>query len=159
MKESGSASTAILLSPARCPPLPPPARGPPSFQTDTCIYFFTPLHFSFSSPRPPPSPSLLSGPCNAPLFVGYSSMPTTSELPEERAQALPCVDNDHGLPTQGQGHSPGYRGGNNDFLLSTYCIPGVTSLLYHLSPFGISEMHGGPPMLQVRKWARQERFV
>lgn len=73
--------------------------------------FFTPLHFSFSSLRPPPSQSLLSGPCNAPLFVGYSSMPTTSELPEERAQALPCVDNDHGLPTQGQGHSPGYRGG------------------------------------------------
>lgn len=147
---SGSATAAILLSPACRLPLPPPAWGPRSFQTDTCIYFslFCISHFPLLSPLSS-MPSLLNPPCNAPLSLAAPApcQPCRScqeNLGKRFGQAsFLSMPGARGLLLRAQGRITGAsthytERGEWNKLLYAYSTPGFTSHL-NSSPLILTE--------------------
>lgn len=162
MRESASASTAILLSPACCPPLPPPARGPPSFQTDTCIYFslLCISHFPLWVALPAAGVSQAGSEKHLSLLAAAACQPHLScpkNVRREASPFLPYGADDHGLPrTWLQLQRKG--------VMNSCWAPTVYLESKPLSP---SPVHRASQrctvdlwnILQARKWARWKRFV
>lgn len=148
MRESVSASAAILLSPACCPPLPPPARGPPSFQTDTCIYFslLCISHFPLWVPLPAAAGASRAGPAvHLSLLAAAPCQPHLSCPKRMRREGnpFPLMPIIMGCQLRPRVTAPVADEVGNEFLLSTYCIPRETASKSTPSPYSVSEMHSG----------------